>query len=84
MCVHRVQEAELEAKHRGEPIPAGGLKTACQQSCPSTAIVFGDLNDPKSEVSRLRTDGRAYHALGELNVKPAVTYLSLVRNREEA
>ncbi len=84
MCVHRVQEAELEATHRGEPIPEGGLKTACQQSCPSTAIVFGDLNDPKSAVSQLRTDGRAYHALGELNVKPAVTYLSLVRNREEA
>ena len=84
MCVHRVQEAELEARHRGEPIPEGGLKTACQQSCPSTAIVFGDLNDPKSEVSQLRTDGRAYHVLGELNVKPAVTYLSLVRNREDA
>jgi Fe-S-cluster-containing dehydrogenase component/anaerobic selenocysteine-containing dehydrogenase len=81
-CMHRIQEAEIEAKSRGEAIPEGGLKTACQQSCPSTAIVFGDVNDPESKVSALRTDGRAYQALGELNVKPAVTYLSLVRNRE--
>ena len=72
------------ATRLGAPIPEGGLQTACQQSCPSKAIVFGDVNDPKSHVNEVRASARAFHVLGELNVKPSVTYLSLVRNRGEA
>ena len=63
----------------------GDIKTACQQSCPTGAIVFGDLNDPESEVSKLyRENSRTYHALEELKVLPSVAYLTKVRNRTEA
>jgi molybdopterin-containing oxidoreductase family iron-sulfur binding subunit len=57
------------------------VETACQQSCPAQAIVFGDANDPNSRVARLMSDPRRYQVLGELNVRPSVSYLGLVRNR---
>jgi Fe-S-cluster-containing dehydrogenase component len=57
------------------------IQTACQQSCPSQAIVFGDMNDPSSKVSRMLRSRRRYQVLEELNVRPSVTYLSLVRHR---
>ncbi len=82
-CVQRIQEAKIEAKRRGEIVADGVIQTACQQSCPAQAIVFGDLNDPKSRVAKLVASGRAYRVLEELDVRPAVHYLSLVRNREE-
>jgi molybdopterin-containing oxidoreductase family iron-sulfur binding subunit len=53
----------------------GEIKTACQQTCPTQAIVFGDLLDPESRVSRLSRDERSYWVLDELNTKPGVTYL---------
>jgi molybdopterin-containing oxidoreductase family iron-sulfur binding subunit len=81
MCVQRIQDAKAEARRKGAPLAAGDVKTACQESCPSGAIVFGDLNDPASEVSKLVGAGRAYAVLGELNLKSAVTYLADVRNR---
>ena len=62
------------------PVPAGGLKTACQQSCPSQAIVFGDLNDPNSRVARMAKEERNYSLLAELNTRPRTTYLAAVRN----
>jgi molybdopterin-containing oxidoreductase family iron-sulfur binding subunit len=62
----------------------GEIKTACQQSCPAGAIVFGDLNDPDSEVSRLFLNERSYGVIEELNVLPSVNYLTKVRNRETA
>jgi molybdopterin-containing oxidoreductase family iron-sulfur binding subunit len=80
-CVQRVQEAKLEAKHRGELVRDGDVQTACQQSCPARAIVFGNLNDPHSQVASLRNDPRHYHVLAELNIGPSVGYLQLVRNR---
>ncbi len=82
-CVQRLQEAKIEAKRRGETVGDGGVQTACQQSCPARAIYFGDLNDRKSEVSRMMANPRRYRLLSELNVKPAVGYLTVVRNREE-
>ncbi len=82
-CVQRIQEAELEAGGRKHPVRGGAMQTACQQSCPAQAIVFGDLNDPKSRVGRLAASGRSYQVLGELNIKPAVSYLGLVRNRPQ-
>jgi Fe-S-cluster-containing dehydrogenase component len=82
-CVQRIQEARVEARRRGEPLPDGAVQTACQQSCPAQAIRFGDLNDPASRVARQRHDPRHYQALAELNIGPAVGYLKIVRNRSE-
>jgi molybdopterin-containing oxidoreductase family iron-sulfur binding subunit len=80
-CVQRVQEAKIEARRRGEPIRDGDLQTACQQSCPAQAIVFGDLNNPASQVARIRNDPRHYQVLAELNIGPSVGYLKVVRNK---
>jgi molybdopterin-containing oxidoreductase family iron-sulfur binding subunit len=81
LCVQRIQDAKTHAKRTGVPLADGAIRTACQQSCPAGAIVFGDLNDPESAVSKLVAEGRAYEVLGELNVRPAVSYLADVRNR---
>lgn len=82
-CVQRLHEAKTEARERGEKITDGTAQTACQQSCPARAIYFGDLNDPKSQVSRMMGNPRRYRVLEELNVRPAVGYLSLIRNRPD-
>ncbi len=83
-CVQRIQEAKIEAGREERALRDGDIRTACQQSCPAQAIVFGDLNDPKSRVSKLAAGSRAYRVLEELNVKPSVNYLGLVRNRPTA
>ena len=82
-CVQRIQLGKIEAKTRGERIHDGDVQTACQQSCPARAIYFGDLNDADSAISREMNDPRRYRLLSELNVKPAVGYLTVVRNRDE-
>ena len=82
-CVQRIQEAKIAARDRGRPVTDGEIKTACQQSCPAGAIVFGDLNDPRSRVTEQMKSPRRYRVLSELGVKPAVGFLTLVRNREE-
>lgn len=78
-CVQRIQEAKIESKRAGRAVRDGDVQTACQQTCPAKAIVFGDLNDPQSEVSRLMASGRRYRVLEEINVRPAVGYLKIVR-----
>jgi molybdopterin-containing oxidoreductase family iron-sulfur binding subunit len=80
-CVQRLQEAKIEARRRGARVEDGAAQTACQQSCPAKAIYFGDLNDPNSQVSRMMKNPRRYRVLSELNVKPSVGYLTVVRNR---
>jgi molybdopterin-containing oxidoreductase family iron-sulfur binding subunit len=80
-CVQRIQDAKIEARRRGRLLADGDIQTACQQSCPSRAIVFGNLNDSRSKVSQQAGSRRAYRVLEELNVQPAVSYLALVRNR---
>jgi molybdopterin-containing oxidoreductase family iron-sulfur binding subunit len=82
-CVQRIQEAKIESKASGKPIQDGEIQTACQQSCPARAIAFGDLNDPSSRVAKLMRSGRRYRVLEELNVRPSVSYLKVVRNRPE-
>jgi len=79
-CAQRIQEAKSEAKRTGVPLADGDIKVACQQSCPTQAIVFGDLTDPESAVARLATRQRSYGVLTELNVKPSVRYLARIRN----
>jgi molybdopterin-containing oxidoreductase family iron-sulfur binding subunit len=57
--------------------------TACAQTCPSNAIVFGDLNDKNSEIAKLYKNDRSYHVLEELGVKPSVQYMTKIRNIKE-
>jgi molybdopterin-containing oxidoreductase family iron-sulfur binding subunit len=80
-CVQRIQEARSEATRRGLHLRDGDIQTACQQSCPAQAITFGNLNDPQSRVARQARSARGYQVLEDLNTRPAVTYLTLVRNR---
>ena len=81
LCVQRIQAGKFEAKGEGRDVADGDIETACQQSCPAEAIVFGDLNDPESRVSKMRHDPRHYLVFEELNIQPSVGYMRLVRNR---
>lgn len=81
MCIQRIQEGKLQAKKEGRPLKDGEVKLACQQSCPADAIVFGDINDPESEISKKLKDPRYYRVLEELGVAPRVGYLTKVRNK---
>lgn len=83
MCIQRIQEGRLEAKKDDREVKDGDIKLACQQSCPGDAIVFGDLNDSSSKVSRLLNHGRNYRLLEEINVAPRVSYLTKVRNKKD-
>ncbi|TAE47259.1 MAG: 4Fe-4S dicluster domain-containing protein [Bacteroidetes bacterium] len=84
-CVQRLQEGKLRAKVNANSTFAkpedGSIKTACQQSCPTGAIVFGDFNDPDSEVSKLFRKDRSYVVIEEVKTLPNVQYMTLVRNR---
>lgn len=84
MCIQRIQEAKFEAKRLGVPLKDGDIKLACEQSCPADAIVFGDLNNTNSKISKMVNSERHYHVLEELNVAPTVGYLTNVRNRDQS
>ena len=81
-CVQRIQDGKEAARDENRPVRDGDVSPACAQSCPAQAIVFGDMNDPESRVSRLSNDGRGYQALGGLNTRPAVTYLKKVTRND--
>ncbi len=76
MCIHRIRGGEEQAKVEGRAPRDGEIVTACAATCPARAIVFGDLADPASEISRWAADGRAYHLLEELNTRPGNVYLA--------
>ncbi len=79
-CIQRIMEARQHAAEQGHPLKGSDVKTACQEACPATAIVFGDMNDPKSEVSIYRHHDLGHHVLEETNARPNVTYLAKLRN----
>jgi len=81
-CIQRVTDGKNKAKDMGRSVQDGDIKTACQQSCPADAIVFGNINDSESAVTGHAKDPRGYHVLEELNVRPSITYLTKVRNTE--
>ncbi len=78
-CVQRIVQGKDRARREGRPLADGEIMPACAQSCPTRAIVFGDLKDPSSRVSRLSRDPRGYRIFEELNTRPAITYLERIR-----
>ena len=81
MCIQKIQEIKLTAKNEGRPILDEEAQTVCASSCSTSAIVFGDANNPESEVSKLKKDERAYDLLDHLNVNPSVFFQTKVRNK---
>ena len=89
-CVQRLQEGKLKAKKENRPLDTGAndkwdIKTACQQACPTNAIVFGNVNDKSSPITRIRNveqTNRLFYALEQLHVLPSVSYLAKIRNTD--
>jgi MoCo/4Fe-4S cofactor protein with predicted Tat translocation signal len=79
-CVQRINLARVTSKLEDRQIRDGEVLTACQSACPTEAIVFGNINDPSSAVSKLKASTLNYPLLGELNTRPRTTYLAIVRN----
>ncbi len=79
-CVHRISQAKDKARQEDRKLRDGDIKTACQTACPTDAIVFGDMNDPESKLSKRFKDERAYALLEEWHAAPAVRYMAKIRN----
>jgi Fe-S-cluster-containing dehydrogenase component len=79
-CIQRISHARIDAKKEYRPIADGEVVTACQQVCPTQAIVFGNINDKQSQVYRLKQSPLNYGVLAELNTQPRTTHLARVVN----
>ncbi len=84
MCIQRIQAGKLQAKIEKRPLKDGDIKLACSSACSANAIIFGDANDPESEVSKALNNERVYYVLEEINVQPGIGYMTKVRNTYEA
>ncbi|MFA4867171.1 MAG: TAT-variant-translocated molybdopterin oxidoreductase [Pedobacter sp.] len=82
MCIQRIQGGKLQAKIEKRPLKDGDIKMACQQACSANAIIFGDSNDPESEVSKALRSERTYYVLEEINVQPGIGYMTKIRNTD--
>jgi len=79
-CVQRIRNADQVAKREGRGLRDGEVVPACGSACPAGAIVFGDISDPKTAVSKLARSNRGFRVLEELGTKPAITYLAALKN----
>jgi len=84
MCIQKTQKTILDAKREGRTIQDGEFQTACSAACNTGAMVFGDVNDPNSQVTSLSKSERVYHLLEHVGTKPNVFYHVKVRNTTEA
>jgi molybdopterin-containing oxidoreductase family iron-sulfur binding subunit len=80
-CIQRISEAREDAIRDKRDLKGTDVKTACQEACSTNAIVFGDMNDRESELSKYRSHELGYYVLEEINVRPNVTYIAKLRNR---
>lgn len=83
-CTHKISAGKSKAKLEKRDLKDGDIKTACEMTCPTKAIVFGDMNDSSSRVSQKFSEGRTYQLLEELNNVPSVRYMTRVKNTEES
>jgi molybdopterin-containing oxidoreductase family iron-sulfur binding subunit len=82
-CNQRIQAVKIEADKENREIRDGEIKTACQQACPTNAIVFGNINDRNAEVAKIKTNTRTYGVLADINTRPRTTYVAGVLNINE-
>lgn len=83
-CTQRIKQVTIKARSEGKDVPDGAILTACQQTCPTQAIVFGDLNDPLAQVTQLHRNPRSYEVLEDLNTRPRGKHMAKIRNGIEA
>ncbi|MBV9390823.1 MAG: 4Fe-4S dicluster domain-containing protein, partial [Verrucomicrobia bacterium] len=84
-CVHRIETAKISQRIKAGvtgdlSLPTDSIRTACQQVCPTESIVFGDIKDPNSQISKVRTQPQNYHLLEYLNIQTRTSYLARIRN----
>ncbi|MBI3405200.1 MAG: hypothetical protein HY046_07050, partial [Acidobacteria bacterium] len=79
-CVQRINSAKITAEREDRVVRDGEIVTACQQACPTQAIIFGDINNKSSRVAKMREDQLSYGILTELNTKPRTGYMAKLKN----